>query len=195
LGNFPHKKLFSKLAESRVMKNNKVVFGIYRTIPEVEEAVDELVENRIPGASIFVLHSKNADTVEFANRKRTHCPAGTASESNADLPLDGSFWFKNPVGHHHGLLHWLLDPLPLGPYEGALHEALAEMGVPQDWCDYRVVKGKLLISVKCNSWQEFFRATGILAFTKSMDISWSVSRDEYRASRIGTGERSGATAQ
>jgi len=168
------------------MTNNKVVFGIYRTITDVEEAVDELVENGTASASICVLHPNNRDTVKFADRKQTHCPAGTRSGSTADVPLDGSFWFKNAVGPHQGLLHWLLDPLPVGPYEGALHEALAEMGVPQEWCDYRVVHGKLLISVKCISWEEFFRVTGVLTFTKSMDISWSISLDQYRAGRIGT---------
>lgn len=170
------------------MANNRTVFGIYRSISAVEEAVDVLLDNRFAGASIFVLHPKNKDTVEFANRKRTHCPAGTASGSTADLPLDGSIWFKNSPGPHRGLLHWLLDPLPLGPYEGALHEALAEMGVPQEWCDGRVVKGKLLISVKCASWQEFFQATGVLTFTKSVDISWSVSLDKYRAGRLRAAE-------
>jgi len=169
------------------MANKKAVFGIYRSIRDVEDAVDGLVENGIAGASIFVLHPKNKDTAEFANRKHTHCPAGTGSGPTADLPLDGSFWLRNTPGPHYGLLHWLLDPVPLGPAEGALHKALAEMGVPQEWCDYRVVDGKLLISVKCNSWEELFRATGVLTFTKSADISWSVSLDEYRADRFHVG--------
>ena len=169
------------------MTNNRVVFGVYGSVRDVEEAVDELVENGIAGASIFVLHPKNKDTAEFANRKHTHCPAGTQDSPTANLPLDGSVWFRNSPGPHKGLLHWLLDPIPLGPAEGALGKALAEMGVPQGWCDYRVVRGRFLISVKCSSWEQFFRATGVSTFTKSMDISWSVSVDEYRADRIHAG--------
>jgi hypothetical protein len=164
------------------MTNNKTVFGIYRTISAVEEAVDELMENGIAGASIFVLHPRNKDTVDFANRKHTHCLTGTADGPYADVPLDGSIGLLDPLGPHHGFLHWLLDPL--GPRQGALHGALAQMGVPEEWCEGRVVHGKLLISVKCSSWEKFFRTTGVLRFTGSEDISWSVSLDEFRASRI-----------
>jgi hypothetical protein len=170
------------------MTKNKVVFGIYLTVPAVEETVDVLVENGIASGSIFALHPKNKDTEEFATRKHTHRPAGTADAPTADLPLDGSMGILDPVGPREGLLHWLWDPL--GPREGALHAALAEMGVPGEWCNKRVVHGKFLISVQCNSWDEFFRAIGILRFTEPADISWSVSLDEFRAGRIRPGSPS-----
>jgi hypothetical protein len=167
------------------MTSKKTVFGIYRSVPAVEEAVDQLMENGTAGASIFVLHPKNEDTVEFANRKHTHCVTGTGDGPYADVPLDGSIGLLDPLGPNHGLLHWLWDPL--GPRKGALHGALSQMGVPEEWCDKRVVHGKLLISVKCSSWEKFFRTTGVLKFTESEDISWSVSLDQYRASRSRTG--------
>lgn len=155
------------------MANQVMVFGIYRTASAAGEAVNELLATGFAGESIFILHPKNKDTVEFAKKKHTHVPRGTGDGPTADLPLDGSIWCRGPEGHHKGFLHWLLDPSPLGPFKGALHEALAEMGVPHEWCDKRVVRGKLLVSVKCNSRDEFFRATGVLTFTDSKDISWS----------------------
>jgi hypothetical protein len=160
-----------------VVANHTMVFGIYRTASAAEEAVNELLGTGFAGESIFVLHPRNKDTVEFAKKKHTHVPRGTGDGPRAELPLDGSFWYIGPIGPHKGLLHWLMDPSPLGPFEGALHEALAEMGVPDEWCDKRVVRGKLLISVKCNSREEFFQATGVLTFTDSMDISWSAPLD------------------
>jgi hypothetical protein len=142
------------------MENNMVVYDIYRTVPAVEEAVDELLASGFAGESIFVLHPKNKDTVEFSKRKQMHLPSGTEEGPTAELPLDGTIGIADPVGPRHGIAHWLLDPV--GPHEGALHGALADMGVPDEWCNKRVVRGNLLISVKCNSREEFFLANGIL---------------------------------
>jgi hypothetical protein len=46
------------------------------------------------------------------------------------------------------------------PRKGALTTAFREMGVPEDWCDLRVVGGKVLVSVKCDTWDSFFRSIG-----------------------------------
>ncbi|MHB8610130.1 MAG: hypothetical protein ACYDCG_17675 [Candidatus Acidiferrales bacterium] len=148
------------------MADENTVFGIYPTVKAVEEAVDELIENGFASRTIFVLHPKNQSTIEFAQRKHTKPPAGTSEGPTADLPLDGTLGFWD-VAH--------------GPREGALPGALVDMGVPREWCDGRVIRGKLLISIKCNTWEEFFRATGILKFTEATDISWSVSLAGYRA--------------
>ena len=139
--------------------------------------MNRLLETGFSGESIFVLHPKNKDTVEFAKKKQTqvHRP-GLVKVLPRIFHWTGTIGIMDPVGSRQGILHWLLDPLY--PREGALHEALAEMGVPDAWCNKRVVSGKLLISVKCNSWDEVFRATGVLKFTNSMDISSSVSLEE-----------------
>lgn len=88
---------------------------------------------------------------------------------------------ESQVGSRQGLAHWLLDPV--APHAGALHGALTEMGVPADWCNKRLVQGSFLISVKCVSWAEFFRATGGVACTEAMDISWPKSLAKHRTSR------------
>jgi hypothetical protein len=168
------------------MANNMVVYGIYRTVPAVEEAVDELLASGFAGESIFVLHPKNKDTVEFAKRKQVHLPSATGEGPTAELPLDGTIGIADPVGPRHGIAHWLLDPVE--PHEGALHDALADMGVPDEWCNKRVVRGNFLISVNCNSREEFFLANGVLTFTDSMDTCSSVSLEEYRAKRNRSGD-------
>jgi|ERR1700730_3569400 len=141
------------------------VFGIYATKELVEKAVDALVDNGFGSTSIFVLHPKNEDTRNFAHRKRTQIPAGIDAGPAADLPLAGTGGFLD-IGNE--------------PRQGALTVALRDMGVPADWCDNRVVEGKLLISVKCDTWDAFFRAIGILRFTSASDISWALSPENYR---------------
>jgi hypothetical protein len=142
------------------------VFGIYETKELVEKAVDALISNGFASASIFVLHPKNEDTRDFARRKQTQVPAGTDASPAAALPLNGTGGFLD-----------IFDE----PHQGALPVALRDMGVPADWSDNRVVEGKLLISVKCATWDAFFRAIGILQFTSASDVSWALSPENYRS--------------
>jgi hypothetical protein len=141
------------------------VFGIYPTEESVEKAVDTLVRNGIAAANIYVLHPKNEHTRDFARRKQTQVPAGTDTGPDADTALDGTGGFLNVAD---------------APRQGAIALALRDMGVPADWSDNRVVEGKLLVSVKCSTWDAFFRAIGILEFTSASDVSWALSPENYR---------------
>jgi len=141
------------------------VFGIYDTAVLAEKAVDALAGNGFPCNRIFVLHPKNEDTREFAHRKKTQVPAGIDAGPAANLPLDGTGGFLD-MGNE--------------PRQGALPTALRDMGVPADWSDNRVVEGKFLISVKCDTWDAFYRAIGILRFTSAADLFWALSPENYR---------------
>jgi Heat induced stress protein YflT len=141
------------------------VFGIYATEETVEKTVDTLVSNGIAAANLYVLHPKNENTRDFARRKQTQVPAGTATGPDADAALDGTGGFLNIAN---------------APRQGAIALALRDMGVPADWSDNRVVEGKLLVSVKCGTWDAFFRAIGILEFTLASDVSWALSPENYR---------------
>jgi len=140
-------------------------FAIYSSEELAESAVRVLFDNGYTGGSIQALLPKNESTREFARRMQTEIPAGVADAPTADLPLDGTGGFLD-------MFH--------EPRQGALETALREMGVPADWCDYRVVGGKALVSVKCDTWDSFFRAIGILQFTSASDVSWALSRANYR---------------
>jgi hypothetical protein len=141
------------------------VFGIYSTPEMAEEAVDELVACGFASGSISVLFPTNERSREFAGRKKTRPPAGTDEGPKANLPLDGTWGFMDPGA---------------GPRQGALPEALAAMGVPPEWCHHRVVKGDILVSVKCNARDEVIRAAGVLMLAEAEDISWSVPPSKYR---------------
>jgi hypothetical protein len=149
------------------MNAENSVFAIYPRETQIEDAVDELVASGFAKDRIAVLYPKNKDTREFAARKGTRPPKGTDKGRYADIPLDGTLGLLHPVE---------------GPLQGALHDALIEMGVPSEWCDLRVVRGKFLISVRCKSRDEFFRANGILKFTGASDISCSVPPEKLKAS-------------
>src|SRR5580704_874884 len=145
------------------------VFGIYPTEKSVEKAVDTLVRNGIAASNIYVLHPKNENTRDFARRKETQVPAGTDTGPDADAPLDGTGGFRHIADE---------------PRQGAIALALRDMGVPADWSDNRVVEGKLLVSVKCSTWDVFFRVIGILEFTTASDVSWALSPENYRKAGV-----------
>jgi heat induced stress protein YflT len=144
-------------------------FGIYASEELAEKAVNTLLDNGYDGTKIYVLLPDNQATRDFAGRTKTRIPAGVAEAPTADLPLDGRGGFLD-MGHH--------------PRQGALPSALRDMGVPADWCDRRVVGGKLLLSVKCDTWDQFFRSLGILQFTSASDISWALSPENYKTASI-----------
>jgi hypothetical protein len=132
------------------------VFGIYRTAEEAESAVDRLFQSGLTGKDIAVLHAENGSTREFAKRKGTRLPAGTAHGGTALLPLDGTLGLDDPA---------------TGPIQGALPLALADMRVPADWCQRRIVHGKVLISVE-SSRDDAQRLSTIMVSTGAEDVDW-----------------------
>jgi hypothetical protein len=145
------------------MNADNSVFAIYSET-QVEDAVNELVANNFAKERISVLCPRNEATREFAARKGTHTPIGTDKGRYANVPLAGTLGILHPAE---------------GPLLGALHDALIDMGVPECWCDRRVVHGKFLLSVLCHGTDEFFRAVGILRFKSAIDISWAVPAEKY----------------
>lgn len=144
------------------MSNTCKVFGIYPTSQQAELAVDILLQSRLKGSNISVLHPDNQSTREFAQRKGTKPPEGTTHGKTASVPLDGTLGFADPGA---------------GPVGGALPAALAGMGVPER-CGKRVVKGKVLLSAECDS-EEARRTSEILKNTGAEDV------DSFISSRAG----------
>ena len=144
--------------------DRNTAFAIYTTEELAEKAVRLLLDNGYRGQSIRVLLPNNQSTRSFAQRMQTEVPAGVADGPAADLPLDGTGGFLD-------MFH--------EPRQGALPTALRDMGVPADWCDFRVVSGKALAAVKCDTWDSFFRAIGILRYSSPSDLSWALSPENY----------------
>ena len=138
------------------MTEQNRVFAIYRTAQQAEQAVDQLLQAEFKGDSVSVLHPNNRSSWDFAQRKHTRVPAGIAEDATAELPLDGTRGIWDPAS---------------GPKEGALPKALADMGVPPEWCNRRVVKGEVLLAVECATEKETTRAMTILQSTGAEDLA------------------------
>jgi hypothetical protein len=146
------------------MERQMAVYAIYPTSKAAEQAADELLANGCAKEDISVLCPKNKNTRDFAAKKGTHAPKGTDHGRYADVPLNGTLGFLKPGE---------------GPLLGALHDALIDMSVPEDWCHHRVVHGKFLISVLTRTHEELLRTLGIFMFTGANDVSWSIPRRKY----------------
>jgi len=110
------------------------VFGIFSKPQQAENAVDELLNAEFDLSLVTVLLPDNQASRDFAHRKNTRLPEGTAFGATSTLPLGGTLGVMDPGA---------------GPQGGALSQALAQMGVPAEWCDGRVLAGKFLVSVEC----------------------------------------------
>ena len=146
--------------------DNATVFGIDKQ-SNTDVIVDALTAAGFPRESISVLFPDNEQTRQFANRKHTKAPEGTASGPTAPLELDGSWGILNPAA---------------GPVMGALPNALAGMGIPGDDAELYgslVKAGAALLSVRCTVVGEGVLAAGILGANGAEQV---VSREETTAS-------------
>ncbi len=142
------------------------VFGIYSNTQLAEAAVDILVSAGIPSSAISVLYPDNESSRTFAERKFTRPPAGTASGETSQLPLAGLQGFSDPAA---------------GPQAGALSAALAQMGVPAEWCAGRVLEGKILLSAETKNADQQACADGILRYSRAEDVATVTEPDNLVA--------------
>jgi len=139
------------------------VFGIYATAQQAELAVDQLLQSGFNSWNISVLLPDNRTTREFAQKKSTKPPEGTDHGKTASVPLDGTLGFADPGE---------------GPVGGALSGALAGMGVPAEWCDRRVVHGKVLLSAECDTAEQAARISEILKNAGAEEVANSQAGTE-----------------
>lgn len=89
------------------------VFGIYRTVEDVESAVDQLFQAGLTGEDIAVLHAENGSTREFARRKG-HSIAGGHCSLQDGITSSGRHIGAAPPGHRAS---------PGSPYAGSCRHA------------------------------------------------------------------------
>ncbi len=140
------------------MANRIHAFGIYENEYDAEVAVDQLVTAGFDAAAIRVLHPDNDASRDFVDRKGTTLPAGIGEKSSSGVPLDGSWGLLYPGE---------------GPIQGALPDALTDMGIPHEWSDNTVRDGKFLLSVECLVPDTLLFATAILRDTGATETSTS----------------------
>ncbi|HEV8412011.1 MAG TPA: general stress protein [Bryobacteraceae bacterium] len=165
---------------------NTAVFGIYRTIGQAEDTVNQLVAAGFANDDISVLLPDNQSTRNFAHKKDTKAPEGTATGVTAGGAIGGALGLLAGIGAlaipgvgpliAAGPIMGALAGVGVGGAVGGLIGALVGMGIPEYEAkryEGRVKDGGILLSAHCDTSEEIDRAKEILKQTGAEDISSS----------------------
>jgi hypothetical protein len=163
---------------------NTAVFGIYKSAEHAERAVDSLIAAGYDSAAISVLLPDNRSTKEFAHRKDTKAPEGTAAGATAGGVVGGTLGVLAGIGAlaipgvgpliAAGPIMAGLAGLGVGGAVGGLVGALIGMGIPEYEAkryEGRVRRGGILLSVHCDDSEWVKTAKTILDQTGAEEVS------------------------
>jgi len=77
---------------------NTAVFGLYRDRASVEGAVDALRQEGFRNTDISVLFPENQGTKDFAHKKSTKAPEGTATGATSGAVVGGTLGWLAGIG-------------------------------------------------------------------------------------------------
>jgi hypothetical protein len=165
---------------------NTAVFGIYKTRPEAEQAVDRLMAAGFSNNDISVLLPDNTSSREFAHEKNTKAPEGAATGVATGGVVGGTLGLLAGIGAlaipgvgpliAAGPIMGALAGLGVGGAVGGLIGAVVGMGIPEYEAkryEGRIKEGGILLSVHCDTSDEISRAKEILKQTGAEDIASS----------------------
>lgn len=165
------------------MAKNIAVYGIYKTRPMVESAVEELKNASFRNEDISVLFPDSGGSKEFAVEKETKAPEGAVTGAGAGAVVGGALgWLAGfgllaipGVGPFiaAGPIMATLAGAGAGGLAGGIAGALIGMGIPEyeaNLYEGRLKKGGILLSVHAddNDWKT--KAKNILKSTGAEDI-------------------------
>jgi hypothetical protein len=178
---------------------NTAVFGIYKTVPQADNAVDRLMASGFSSDSISALLPDNQSSREFAHEKNTKAPEGTATGAATGGVVGGTLGLLAGIGAlaipgvgpfiAAGPIMGALAGLGVGGAVGGFIGALVGMGIPEYEAkryEGRIKKGDLLVSVHCDTSDQITRAKDILKQTGAEDVA---SAGESSADYATTGAR------
>ena len=166
------------------MGKNTAVYAIYRTVPAVEAGVDALRNAGYRSEDISVLMPENMGNKEFAHRKRTKAPEGTATGATTGAIVGGALGWLTGAGMlvipgigpfiAAGPIMAALGGIGAGGVVGGVIGALVGMGIPEYEAkryEGMIRDGGILLSVHCDDSDWVKRAKDILERTGARDIS------------------------
>jgi hypothetical protein len=172
------------------MKNEKSVFGIFKSKIEVEKAVDTLRAAGFRSSDISVLMPKAGDTKDFAHEKETKAPEGAATGAATGAVLGSGLGWLVGIGAlaipgvgpfiAAGPIVAAVAGAGAGGALGGLTGALIGLGIPEYVAkrySSMVNEGGMLLSVHTDDsdWRD--KAKNILETAGAEDIS---STDEVK---------------
>ncbi|HXU14233.1 MAG TPA: general stress protein [Terriglobales bacterium] len=163
---------------------NTAVFGIYRNQLDVEQAVDALRAEGFRSTDISVLFPENEGTKDFAHKKATKAPEGTAAGAGTGAVVGGALGWLAGIGAlaipgvgpliAAGPIVAALTGVGVGGAIGGISGALIGMGIPEYEAkryEGRVKEGGLLLSVHSDNSDWTRKAKDILERTGADDVS------------------------
>src|SRR5256886_7357026 len=163
---------------------NTAAFGIYRDRASVEGAVDALRQEGFRNTDISVLFPENQGTKDFAHKKSTKAPEGTATGATSGAVVGGTLGWLAGIGAlaipglgpfiAAGPIVAALAGAGAGGVVGGITGALVGMGIPEYEAkryEGRIKEGGILLSVHCDDSRWTKRAKQILEETGAEDVS------------------------
>ncbi len=163
---------------------NTAAFGIYSSLPHVEQGVDELRTAGFRNEDISVLFPDNEGTKDFAHEKHTKAPEGATTGATTGALVGGGLGWLVGIGAlaipgvgpfiAAGPIVAALAGAGAGGAVGGLTGALIGAGIPEYEAkryEGRVKAGGILLSVHCDNSEWTKRAKEILERTGAQDVA------------------------
>jgi len=165
---------------------NKSVFGIYPTRINVESSVNALQHAGFSNADVSILLPEGLQSGEVATEQSTKAPEGAVVGVGSGAAVGGALGWLVGVGAlaipgigpviAAGPLVAVLAGIGIGGALGGFAGSLVGMGIPE--CEARkfegeLLKGAILVAVRCESDDETNRAKEVLQSTGAQDIAAS----------------------
>jgi hypothetical protein len=164
--------------------SNSVVFGIFLSKEQVENAVDEMKRDGFRNADISVLFPFNEGSKDFALEKGTKAPEGATAGATSGAVIGGTLGWLAGIGMlaipglgpfiAAGPLMAMLSGVGVGAAVGGLTGALVGMGIPEYVAtryEGRIKGGCILLSVHADDSEWIKKAKKILERTGADDIA------------------------
>ena len=165
---------------------NTAVFGIYRDEVAAGDAVDALQAAGFRNTDISVLFPENEGTKDFAVRKDTKAPEGTATGATTGAVIGGGLGWLAGIGAlaipgvgpliAAGPIVAALTGVGVGGAIGGITGALIGMGIPEYEAkryEGKIREGNILISVHAEDAKQRTRAKDVFELAGADDISYT----------------------
>src|SRR6202047_3115994 len=143
---------------------NTAVFGIYPEYADVENGVDALKAAGFRNTDISVLFPENVGTKDFAHKKETKAPEGTAAGATTGAVIGGGLGWLAGIGAlaipglgpfiAAGPIMAALSGAAVGAAAGGLVGILVGMGIPEFEAKRyqdKIREGNILLSVHAHN--------------------------------------------
>lgn len=185
---------------------NTAVLGLFSDSIEVERVVDHLKTAGFSNNDVSVLMADKQSTRDFAHKKETKAPEGTAAGVTTGAVFGGALGWLAGIGAlaipglgsliAAGPIVGLLAGAGAGGAVGGLTGALIGLGIPEYEAkrfEGLIKDGRALVSVHCNSSDEVKKAKEVLEASGGKDISSrkeeGVDDDERQSFTASTAKR------